>query len=189
METLLALDHSLFLFINHLPHTLLTDTIALTLSGVLGSTVLIWLLLSIWLFVREEKRDHWFFVPVILASSLSLTITEYVLKNIFARGRPPDTLGVIQIGSKLSDYSFPSGHATFAWALAIVLANKEPRGKWIFYGLAFFISASRIYLGKHYPADIVAGSIVGIVIGLCSLWLERMLVKRNHKRHQNPRNV
>jgi undecaprenyl-diphosphatase len=157
-EVLLGIDHSLFFWINHWPHTPLSDAVALTLSGVFASTVIIWLLLAVWLFVREEKRDHWFFLPVAVASGLSLFITDLLLKNFFARIRPS--------GALLTDYSFPSGHATFAWALAVVLASKEPRARWLFYSLAFFISLSRVYLGVHYPADIVAGSMIGVLIGL-----------------------
>lgn len=170
------MDHRFFLFINHWPHTPVSDAVAMTLSGVFGSTTAIWLLLSVWLFVREEKRDHWFFLPVIMASSLSLLITDVMLKNFFARNRPP--------GALLFDYSFPSGHATFAWALAVVLASKEPRAKWLFYSLAFLISLSRVYLGKHYPCDVIAGTLVGLVIGLFSLWVERVLVRKYHRKRK-----
>lgn len=173
---LITLDHTIFLFINHWPHTPALNAVALTLSGAFSSTIIIWLLLAVWLFVREEKKDHWFFLPVILASSLSLLITDVILKNFFARNRPP--------GALLFDYSFPSGHATFAWALAVVLASKEPRAKWLFYALAFFISLSRVYLGVHYPYDIIAGTLVGLGIGYFSLWVERILVAKYHKKRR-----
>jgi undecaprenyl-diphosphatase len=173
-QLLITLDHRIFLFINHWPHTPVSDAIALTLSGVFSSTVVIWLLLAVWLFVREEKNDHWFFLPVVLASSLSILITDILLKNYFARSRPP--------GAMLSSYSFPSGHATFAWALAVVLASKEPRARWLFYGLAFLISLSRIYLGVHYPSDVVVGTLVGLGIGLFSLHIEHKILFRRRKR-------
>jgi len=179
-QLLISLDHGIFLLINHWPHTPVSDAIALTLSGIFASTVIVWLLLSVWLFVREETRDHWFFLPVILASSLSILITDGILKNLFNRNRPPVSLGTITIGSPLLDHSFPSGHATFAWALAVVLASKEPRAKWLFYGLAFFISLSRVYLGAHYPADVIAGTLVGLGIGYISLWIEQNMVKYLH---------
>ena len=165
MDTLLALDHQLFLFINHLPHAPWSDAFAMTLSGVFGATTVIWLLLSIFLFVREERRDQWFFLPVILAGGISVLVTDILLKNYFTRNRPPLDLGAIHVGSAISGYSFPSGHATFAWAIAVVLAKKEPRAKYFFYLLAALISISRIYLGVHYPADIVAGSVLGLGVG------------------------
>jgi undecaprenyl-diphosphatase len=178
-QLLITLDHDIFLFINHLPHTPASDAIALTLSGVLASTVIVWLLLSVWLFVREEKKDHWFFFPVAVASGLSLFITDVWLKNFFGRNRPP--------GANLTDYSFPSGHATFAWALAVVLASKEPRAKYLFYLLAVLISLSRIYLGVHYPADVVAGSFAGLGIGYISLWFEQNMIKYLHAKIKRKR--
>jgi undecaprenyl-diphosphatase len=186
-QLLITLDHRIFLFINHWPHTPISDAIALTLSGVLASTIAVWLLLSVWVFVREEKRDHWFFLPVVLASGLSLFITDVWLKNFFIRNRPPLSLGTINIGNPMFDHSFPSGHATFAWALAVVLAAKEPRAKWLFYGLAFLISLSRVYLGKHYPYDVIAGTLVGIVIGSVSLWIERNMIKYPHAKVKRKR--
>lgn len=178
MPSLLALDHSLFFLIHGLPHSILTDTMALTLSGI-GMGGLIWFLLSILIFVRIERRDHWFFLPVVLAASLSEFFANTLLKDFFARNRPP--------GSDMTDYSFPSGHATFAWALAIVLAAKEPRLKYFYYLLALAISLSRVYLGKHYPADIVFGSIVGLVIGYGALWIERAVIKYRHVKAKRTR--
>lgn len=179
-QLLISLDHRFFLFINHWPHTPVSDAIALTLSGVFASTVIVWLLLSVWLFVREQKRDHWFFLPVVLASTLSILITDVILKNFFNRNRPPLSLGTMNIGGPLLYHSFPSGHATFAWALAMVLASKEPRAKWLFYTLAFLISISRVYLGKHYPSDVIAGSFVGLGIGYVSLWTTQNMIKYLH---------
>jgi undecaprenyl-diphosphatase len=116
----------------------------------------------------RREAGHWFFLPVATATALSIFITELALKNMFARNRPP--------GAMLTDYSFPSGHATFAWALAVVLTAKEPRARYFFFLLAFLISLSRIYLGVHYPADVAAGSIIGLSIGYFSLWVERKVI-------------
>lgn len=184
METLLALDHTLFLLINHLPHTVLSDTVALTLSGALSTTIILWFLLSVWLFVREEKRNHWFFLPIVSAGTLSLLVGQILLKNMFMRNRPPISLGAILVQGPLPDYSFPSGHAAFVWALAVVLANKEPRAKYLFYLLAMLISLSRIYLGDHYPSDVVAGSMVGLAVGLFSLWVEQAVMFRRIRKRK-----
>jgi len=176
METLLNVDHQLFLLINHMPHTVLSDTVAMTISGAIATTVILWILLSVWLFVREEKRDHWFFLPVAVASTLSLLVTEVFLKNVFMRARPPLSLGAIQVIGQLHDFSFPSGHATFAWALAIVLSAKEPRATYFFYLLATLISLTRVYLGVHYPSDVVAGMAIGVFIGWSAIWVEQQVI-------------
>lgn len=98
------------------------------------------------------------------------------------RHRPPLSLGAIFVGTPLSDYSFPSGHATFAWALAVVLSAKEPRLRIFYYILAFLISLSRIYLGAHYPADVFAGTVIGVAIGLFALWVEQKIIVNKIKK-------
>ncbi len=186
MNALLALDHQLFLAINHLPHAAWSDAVAMSLSGVFGATTVIWLLLAVLLFVREERRNHWFFLPVVAAGTISMLVTDVLLKNYFTRNRPPLDLGAIYVGAPTVGYSFPSGHATFAWALAVVLAAKEPRAKYFFYILALLISLSRIYLGVHYPADVVGGSFFGLGIGFFSLWAERIFVRTYHQKRKKP---
>lgn len=175
MQTILALDHQLFLLINHLPHTVLSDTVTLTLSGI-GAGGLIWLTLSILVFTRVERKEHWFFLPIVLATALSEVFGNWSLKLFFARNRPPVSLGAIFVTNPPRDFSFPSGHATFAWALAIVLAAKEPRLKYFYYTLAILICFSRVYLGVHYPSDVVSGSFLGLAIGWFSLWVERKVI-------------
>jgi undecaprenyl-diphosphatase len=174
METLWYLDYHLFLVLNHLPHTGLLDGIAQFFSWV-GGNGIIWALFCYLLFIQEEERDHWFFLPFGLAGTLSVIVTQFVLKPLVGRTRPEDMMGAWVVGGALSDSSFPSSHATFAWALAVVLSREEPRAKWFFYAVAFLISLSRVYLGKHYPTDVLAGFILGSVIGYSAIWLERMI--------------
>ncbi len=174
-SSLLFLDESLFLSINHLPHTPLTNALGLLLSGV-GTAGIIWFLLGLFLFFREEKKDRLFFVPLFLAGGFSWFMVEVVLKPLAARSRPGLELGAIIVGSSLNDsYSFPSGHATIAFAMAVVLSKKEPKWKWMFYMLAVLISLSRIFLGKHYPTDVLVGAFLGWGIGKLSLILPHFI--------------
>lgn len=174
-SSLLSFDQSLFLSINHLPHTSLTNTLGLLLSGV-GTAGILWFLLGLFLFFREEKKDRWFFAPLFLAGALSWSIVEVVLKPLVARSRPALELGTIIVGSSMNDsYSFPSGHATIAFAMAVVLSKKEPKWRWMFYVLAVLISLSRILLGKHYPLDVIVGGFLGWCMGYFSLWLAKRM--------------
>lgn len=164
MEILLALDQQLFFLINGSYHASLLDWTALFLSGV-GTAGIIWFILGIALFLREEKRDKWFFAPFLLTGGLSYFVTEVLLKPLVERIRPSVEMGAIVVGNQSTDPSFPSGHATIGFAMAVVLANKEPKWKWIFYSLAVLISLSRIYLGVHYPLDVIGGGVIGWGIG------------------------
>jgi undecaprenyl-diphosphatase len=157
------MDQALFHVVNDLPHTAFLNDIARFFSGI-GSWGAIWFFIAVILFFREEKKDHWFFLPSILATGMGILLSEILLKNIIMRPRPP--------GAYLLDYSFPSTHATIAWAMAYVLWREDKKLRpWLII-LATLISLSRIYLGVHYPSDVIAGSLIGIGIGLFSLWVE-----------------
>jgi len=158
------MDQTLFLVINHLPHTEFTNAVAMFLSGI-GQWGLVWFVLAILLFFREEKRDHWFFLPSILAMGASYILSELVFKNLIARPRP--------LGAYLSDFSFPSTHATIAFALAFVLSKEEPKYTFWFYALAVCISLSRIYLGVHYPTDVIGGTLLGWGIGWIAVAIKK----------------
>ena len=89
----------------------------------------------------------------------------YGLKFLIQRQRPPLFL---EVASKLSggpgeilDPSFPSAHSVFSFMMAVLLSNWFPRYRIIFYFSAAFIGWTRIYLGVHYPTDVVAGALLG----------------------------
>lgn len=170
MEILSSADQALFHLINRLPHTPFFHTIALILSGV-GLGVLLWVAIGILLFLREEKKDHRFFIPIGFALGMSWLGGELLLKNIFMRARPfVDAMdGVIVVGGGASGYSFPSSHATTAFAMAVVFSFFEPRLRYAFFILAVLVSFSRVYMGVHYPFDILAGAVIGWYIGVVSL--------------------
>ncbi|MDP1723065.1 MAG: phosphatase PAP2 family protein [Candidatus Gottesmanbacteria bacterium] len=167
MDRVLAFDQWLFLFLNHLPHTGLSNLLALTLSGV-GTAGIIWFIMTAILFLKEQKKDHRFFLPFVLSGGTSWAVVELVLKPLFGRIRPTELMGAIIVGSGSDGFSFPSGHATIAFAMATVLAHKEPKWRWVFISLAVLISLSRIYLGKHYPLDVIMGGLIGTAIGFLS---------------------
>lgn len=170
--------------INHLPHLVIGDSIALFLSGI-GAWGAIWFVIAIFLFIREEERDHWFFLPFILGGGLSIIFSEYFIKFLIARPRPSELIGAVVLTNP-GNYSFPSTHATIAWAMAYLLSREEPRLTFWFYLLAVLISLSRIYLGVHYPLDVVGGAILGVGVGYLSVWIERFLVRGLHKkRHKS----
>lgn len=164
MERMLSFDQQLFFIINHLPHTEASNMIAMAISGA-GTAGIIWFMLTAVLFLKEEIKDHRFFLPFIIAGGISWTIVELFLKPLIARARPNEVMGAIIVGSGSDGFSFPSGHATIAFAMAVVLSRKEPKWKWMLFTLAVLISLSRIYLGVHYPLDVVFGAFLGWGIG------------------------
>lgn len=164
MEGLLTIDQQLFLFINHLPHTVVTDGVAKFFS-LIGTAGFIWLVIGGLLFLKEERKHHSFFVPIVSAGVGSYVLVEWIIKPLVARMRPTIEMGAILVGNPKIDYSFPSGHATIAFAMACVLSTYEPKWKYWFYALAICISLSRIVVGVHYPLDVIGGAVLGWGIG------------------------
>lgn len=170
----LPFDQQIFLYINHLPHGGISDTLAKLLSGI-GTAGVVWFVIGIVLFLREEKKHPLFFAPIIAAGGVSWALVELVIKPLVARPRPTLEMGAIIVGGLKNDFSFPSGHATIAFAMAAVLSLYEPKlTKW-FYALALFISLSRIYLGVHYPVDVLAGGALGWGIGWSVLYMRKYI--------------
>lgn len=170
MNYILSFDTQLFFLINHAPHPPALNFLAQALSG-LGSGGFIFIMLGLFLFLHEEKRDHWFLIPLCSAIGISFFISDMILKTYVARIRPEDLAGALIIGLSPETYSFPSTHTTVAFAGAVVLSWKEPRWWWVWYSLAVGIAFSRIYLGYHYPIDVVVGAAIGYTLAKSIIFL------------------
>ncbi len=89
--------------------------------------------------------------------------TELVLNRVVQRPRPAvETL----LPYTPTTSSFPSGHATVAFALATALAQDRPGLRAPLYAVAVLVAVSRVYLGVHHPSDVVAGAVLGAGMGL-----------------------
>ena len=92
-------------------------------------------------------------------------ITNLLIKNAVARPRPFNTYTqIIPLITGPKDYSFPSGHTCASFAVALVCLRMLP-GKWgiLTVILAGMIAFSRLYLGVHYPGDVLAGFLVALI--------------------------
>jgi undecaprenyl-diphosphatase len=168
---LTGIDTGLFIFINHLPHNQIFNGLFLSLSGI-GSFGIVWFIIGLVVIWEEEVRDKKGLVALILSSVVSIISSGYLLKDLFARPRPDIVLqGVLNIGGIVNSFSFPSEHSTLAFSGAFVLSHFHPNYRPWFYLLATLIAFSRIYLGKHFPSDVLGGAIIGTLIGYLSVFL------------------
>jgi undecaprenyl-diphosphatase len=159
-------DAALFAAING-AHAPLVDRFMLvaTWSGV-GAAVWFALALAALFWPRRRAAA----VRAMLLLGVTLLVTDQIVKRLVDRPRPFNTATVaarvIQVPAPTTT-SFPSGHAATAVAGAMAMARVWPAARWTFAILAVLIAFSRIYVGVHYPSDVLAGA----VLGLACAWL------------------
>lgn len=131
----------------------------------LGDMGLFWILMAVVLLLYPKTRKAG--LAVTAALLVSYLFNNLLLKNLVARTRPYEVIeGLRLLVGKAVDLSFPSGHAASSFAAAAVMAKLLPKR----YGIAAVILAcliafSRLYVGIHYPTDVLFGMVSGSVIG------------------------
>ena len=130
-------------------------------SSTLVNAGLFWILLSVVLICFKRTR----MIGIVTLSSIAFCflVNNVVLKNVVARARPFDTYSdIIPLIAKPTDYSFASGHTTCSFAAAVSLSRFLNRPLAIV-SLVFaaLVSFSRLYLGVHYPTDVLVGLAIG----------------------------
>ena len=173
IERLVALDVALFQVLNGRLHTPVLDAVmrAVTTQDNWYVVLLgIWVALIIW----GGRRGRLAAVMLVVAVALADQASCSLMKPTFARLRPPNALDaecvrLIVGGSKA--FSFPSAHAANSFAMATVATWLNRRLAPLFLGVAALVAYSRVYVGLHYPLDIVAGALLGAGLGWVSIRL------------------
>ncbi|MFZ6017016.1 MAG: glycosyltransferase family 39 protein [Nitrospirota bacterium] len=162
--SLSEIDTSIFFSINHTLQNNLFDAI---MPFITSRAYLLFLPLFIYLFFKDRKKAG--IALAITFASLALSDwSSYILKQIFERPRPCNMLeGVhLLIGCSRS-YSMPSNHTAnaFAFATPFYILFKE-RLRYTFIIVALLVGFSRVYVGVHYPSDVLAGALLGVVLAI-----------------------
>ncbi len=185
MELLNKIDIDLFLWLNSM-HTAWLDVVMYYVS-----TRWLWIPLYVFLAVYIWRKHHTRALLYILLTVLLILLSDQLsvfFKNYFLRLRPchnPDLAAVIHLvnGKCGGMYGFVSSHAANAFALAayvIMIARKDQNNlRWVMLAYACLVSYSRIYLGVHYPADVIGGALLGSLIGYVVFTLADQLACRN----------
>lgn len=137
----------------------------------LGDKGYVWITIAIILLFFKETRKAG--ITVLISLVFSLLINNECLKHLMERPRPFVTFPeMIPLIAKPHSFSFPSGHTSSSFSAAMVLLYMLPKK----YGvpavvMAAMIGFSRMYVGVHYPTDVLAGTLVGIVNSVLAYYL------------------
>lgn len=192
IEALDLLDTKLFLLINGL-HNGFFDVVMVYVSAKFFWLPLYFFLL--YLVYRKYGTKSWLvlvFIFLLIFTSDQLSV--HAFKNVFQRLRPchtPDLLFVVHTVEKCGgQFGFVSSHAANSFALVFfisgILKSNYRWLPWLLYSWALLVIYSRVYLGVHFPGDVVGGAILGILVGYVILKLYKLAEKKIFKPEVQP---
>lgn len=187
-ELLLNADRKLLLFINGLNTPFFDDLMFLASSKLIWAPLYAVLLLLLWYSMRSR---FWYIIPIIILLVIATDQVSVVLfKNMFQRLRPCHDPALEGLVRTLHDkcgglYGFISSHACNTFGVAtfsgLLLKHKYRLAMPLLLLWASFVSYSRVYLGVHFPGDIIAGALVGSLIGWVMVQLLDFVVRKSRK--------
>ncbi|MFT3739206.1 MAG: phosphatase PAP2 family protein [Breznakibacter sp.] len=189
IDTLIDLDKSLLQTLNNC-HTPFWDNFFWMVTAI--PTWIPFYLVILYVIVRNQPKGWWFtFIALGLMVTLSDQISNNLFKDMFERLRPsrdPSMAGLVQLvaGYTGGKYGFVSSHAANSFALAMFgsLLFRHRLFAWSIFAWATLNSYSRIYLGVHFPGDIICGALLGLLIG----WLVYVGYRYVYPRFANGKN-
>jgi undecaprenyl-diphosphatase len=171
MKPYQAVDARMYLAINHLPHTPLANRLMYGLTTIMTGGFG-WVLGLTIAALLDRKRGRQALLQITPPLWFATMTVEYPVKYYFRRRRPfVDIVQAIAVGKKPGTFSFPSGHSAAAFAGAWLLSRHYPRLAALWYLIAGLVGFSRIYLGAHYPGDVLSGALTGTALAEATRWV------------------
>jgi undecaprenyl-diphosphatase len=179
IDWLSQVDLALFQFLNSACANAVTDLVMpqITSDWNLRIGYATVMLMVLW---KGPKGRRWQVIGSILVLAASDLIASSVFKPLFERPRPCQTLTDVHLLVNCgAGFSMPSSHAANAFGQLAFWVTFAPRLKWTLFVVAFLVAVSRVFVGVHYPGDVLVGSLVGGVIGcLSAILLQRLLNRK-----------
>jgi len=165
LEFFYIIDVSLLYFFNKTLSNPAFDKFFVLITDV-KSWLLVYIIFWSLMFFKGDKKNKVAAVMILLLIVFSDQISSQIIKNLFARIRPCHIYQDLNLLlSCKNSFSFPSSHAVNNFAAATYLSFFFKKYKKIFFITAVLIAISRVYLGLHYPSDIIAGALIGALLG------------------------
>ena len=161
MEAFLQVEEDILMFFQECVRNPVLDVIMKAVTF-LGDKGWFWILLSVVLLAIPASRRTG--LSCCVSCIFDVLLVNVLIKNIVARVRPYEIFEELTYIVKMpDDYSFPSGHSAISFAVAVVLFIRMPKKVGIpALVLASLIAVSRLYVGVHYPSDVICGIVIGI---------------------------
>lgn len=182
LDWLSSIDVTIFLFLNRTLATPLGDVLWPIITDydkqvlVRIALVAAWL----WLLVKGGIRGRTVALLLVPLLFISDQLSSTVIKSLVGRVRPCHALPLDQIHLLVGcgGLSFPSSHAVNNFGVATMFSLYYPKARAALYGWASLVALSRIFVGVHYPSDVVGGAIIGTCVGWCVVVMWQQLTHR-----------
>lgn len=186
LNFLLDLDRSWFYKINTIwTHPLLDQIMPVftDLHKVWWIQLFIFPAILILLIYKFRTRAAGALLTCAIAIALADSISYRIIKHYIQRDRPPNVLQNVRVlTDQYAGFSFTSNHAANSFAVVTVLSFFFPFKRRVFFLIASLIAYSRVYVGVHFPLDVIGGAILGILCGKLALWISFSVLRiyRSH---------
>lgn len=177
IDFLYSLDVQVFRFINSSLANPITDKIMPFITDV-THWYLVYILLWFIILFKGGKYRIGLAIGMILLVVITDQFSSNLLKNFIERSRPCKVLENVHLLVTCTDsYSFPSSHAVNNFAAATFFSRFYPHLKLILYSVATLMAISRIFVGVHYPSDVLGGIIIGLLLGYALAYIYKRILK------------
>lgn len=174
---LISTDAFLFYLINQKSQNPFFDWFMPLITDLKNSIFLL-LALALWILYRQKKEGIIFLIFMGLTLAITDQFSSSFLKDVVGRIRPCHTLPEVRLLIDCNtSYSFPSSHAVNIFAGAFFLAKQLKQLSIFFYAVASLVAYSRVYIGIHYPFDVLGGAALGLLIAWPLRWLNSWVVE------------